>query len=218
MEYVDGSATITNWREMRSEAAFQCAGCKRYVIGGKLHTGMIGPEDLDPDPMMRPAGLHEDSPPHEIAQYLVGDVEYWEPISPVGRTYDDALPVELTGPADEAWRCYSIGGFRAAVLMARAVIEALAKEKGITGGKLYQKIEQLAASQHIRPIIQESAHEARLLGNDMAHGDFATTTVEENDALDVLEIMDDVIDEVLVVPARAQRRKTRREAAKPATD
>ncbi|MBU5868948.1 DUF4145 domain-containing protein, partial [Vibrio cholerae O1] len=60
---------------------------------------------------------------------------------------------------------------RGAVILARAVIEATAKDKGITNGNLYAKIDQLHISGLIREHIKEAAHEVRLGGNDVAHGD-----------------------------------------------
>lgn len=98
-------------------------------------------------------------------------------------------------------------------MLARAVIEATAKEKGITEGALFKKIEALQAASHIRPHIREGAHKVRLLGNDMAHGDF----VEEVDAADaelVLALMDEVLSEVFQSPAKVAKARQVREGKK----
>jgi len=43
------------------------------------------------------------------------------------------VPEEIASAAEEAWLCRSAGAFRAAVALARAVVESTAKAKGITG-------------------------------------------------------------------------------------
>ena len=204
--YVPGTAKLVNAREHRVEAAFTCFVCGRYLVGGAVHLGW---EQDFRDEWVQRGFVHESSSAEDLAKLLIGHVEYWEPVEPVGKTYRD-VPSEIASAADEAYRCHSIGAHRAAVLMARGVIEAVAKGAGIDTGKLYSKIEAMEEARLIRPIIRESAHEVRHLGNEVAHGDFETSVISKDDAADVLEIMDDVIDEVLVVAARAERRKARR--------
>lgn len=102
---------------------------------------------------------------------------------------------------------------RAAVLMARSVIEATAKDKGVTTGSLIDKIEAL--SDLVRPHVRDGAHQIRLLGNDMAHGDFAQD-VSSEDATLVLTLMNEVIDDVYQSPARVGRAQAAREARKQA--
>jgi hypothetical protein len=64
-------------------------------------------------------------------------------------------------------------------MLSRSVVEATAKAKGVSVGNLIAKIDELAAQQLIRPIVQEAAHEIRHLGNDMAHGDFVDPVTRE---------------------------------------
>jgi hypothetical protein len=45
--------------------------------------------------------------------------------------------------AREAYRCRSVGAHRAAVLLARSVVEASAKDRGVTTGGLLAKIDKL---------------------------------------------------------------------------
>ncbi|MEV4390207.1 hypothetical protein AB0J68_31615, partial [Micromonospora sp. NPDC049580] len=52
-----------------------------------------------------------------------------------GKEFPD-VPAHIAETADEAHRCHSIKAYRAGVLLARSVIEATAKEKGITNGGL----------------------------------------------------------------------------------
>ena len=100
----------------------------------------------------------------------------------------------------------------ASILMARTVVEATAKEKGITTGRLIEKIDAMATASVIRESTKEAAHEIRHLGNDMAHGDIADIP-ESDDVRDVLVLMDEVLAEVFQGPARTARLKNRRSAS-----
>jgi hypothetical protein len=73
------------------------------------------------------------------------------------------------------------------VVMARATVEATAKDKGITSGKLQSKIEQLAANGHISEAMKEAAHEIRFAGNDAAHGDLVGEPISVEEATEVVE-------------------------------
>jgi hypothetical protein len=126
------------------------------------------------------------------------------------------VPRDLADTAREAYLCLSVGALRAALPLARAVIEATAKTKGITDGLVYQKIDKMAQQDYIRPHIKEAAHEVRHFGNVVAHGDLHDKPTEEDVAL-ALELMFEVLEEVFQSPARVQRaveaRKNRQAAA-----
>ncbi|MGA4731007.1 DUF4145 domain-containing protein [Micromonospora taraxaci] len=127
-----------------------------------------------------------------------------------GKTFTD-VPEHIAGAADEAYRCFSIGARRAAVLLARSVIEATAKDKQITSGSLLAKIDALYAGGFIREHIKDGAHEVRHLGNDMAHGDFVEP-VDSDDVELTLTLMGEVLEEVFQSPARVQRARDKRAA------
>ncbi|WP_435746474.1 DUF4145 domain-containing protein [Nocardioides sp. SYSU DS0663] len=127
------------------------------------------------------------------------------------------VPPHIADAATEAYRCFSIEAYRAAGAMARAVIEASAKEKGIVKGRLFDKIEQMEKDQHIRPYVREAAHEVRHLGNDVAHGDFVEP-IEAEEAEEALALMSEVLQEVFQSPARVQKARNRREAKKSARE
>jgi len=212
MEYVQDSARIVDRRDMRAEAAFQCAACGRFSIGGKRHAGFSTDQGAGGFPL-----LHDRSTPDEISKTLIGSVEYWEPVAPVGKDYED-VPADIAEPAGEAYRCLSIGAFRAAVLMSRAVIEAAAKNKGTTKGKLIEKIDELARLAILRPITAEAAHALRVMGNDMAHGDFATAKITQEDAEDALVLMDEVLNDAFAVESRLGGLLSRRADTEQPTD
>lgn len=133
----------------------------------------------------------------------------WHPSALGGREYVD-VPVEIAAAADEAHRVRTINGIRGAMMLARAVVEATAKEQGVTNGRLLDKIDKLADQGLIRAATKHAAHEVRHAGNDMAHGDFGDSP-EPADADDLLTIMDEILEEVYEGPGRVARLRQKRE-------
>ena len=136
----------------------------------------------------------------------------WLPTKGVAPEFPD-VPDHIAAAASEAHANYSIKSVMSAILMARTVVEATAKEKGITSGNLVSKINDLAAANFIRESTKDAAHEIRHFGNDMAHGDISLVPDAE-DAEEVLELMDEVLNEVFQGPARTARIKQKRESKK----
>jgi hypothetical protein len=134
----------------------------------------------------------------------------WIPRKALERDFVD-VPPHIASTASEAYQCLDIYARRAAVQLARSVIEAAAKDKGITQGTLASKIDRMFEQGLIRQYIQEGAHEVRHLGNEMAHGDFVEpVSVEDADL--VLTLMSEVLEEVYQSPARVVRARAARES------
>lgn len=121
------------------------------------------------------------------------------------------VPVAIAQAAKEAHSSASIGAVMSAILMARTVVEATAKDKGVGAGSLFQKIDALAEASLIRASTKDAAHEIRHMGNDMAHGDIADVP-SKDDAKEVLVLMDEVLNEVYQGPARTARLRAKRGA------
>ncbi|MCQ4792473.1 DUF4145 domain-containing protein [Bifidobacterium adolescentis] len=132
----------------------------------------------------------------------------WLPDEPLGKEFED-VPQHIADAASEAYACFSIRSYRAAILMARSVLEATAKDKKVTKGNLASKIDELAADGVISEQIKDEAHEIRYLGNDMAHGDF-TEPVSEEDADDMLGFLATFLNYVYQMPAAIRRRQEAR--------
>jgi len=115
-----------------------------------------------------------------------------------------------------AWRrCHSIDANRAAISLARAVVEATCKDKGFENGNLKSKIDKLHDDKWISELTRDSAHAVREFGNDMAHGDFVQPVTGEETEL-VLRLMYEVLDETYEKRARvleAQQRHAARKAS-----
>lgn len=127
-------------------------------------------------------------------------IESWSP--PPMRPVDTAfIPDAVAGYFKEAHDAFSVGAYRAVLLLVRSVIEATAKQQDITSGGLVQKVNKLHDEGHIRRGTKDMAHALRILGNDMAHGDIDDVPTQE-DADDALTIARFVLDDVYVADAR----------------
>lgn len=137
-------------------------------------------------------------------------VDHW-PVRATGKTFPD-VPPHIEAAADEAHSCLSIGAHRGAIALARAVVESTAKERGVTKGSLMDKIDALAAAGTISDAMKDAAHEIRFAGNEVAHGDLVEETLSQEDAEEVLSLMDAILLRVYQEPAQVARVRERREA------
>ena len=114
------------------------------------------------------------------------------------------VPKAIAEAGQEVYRCRSINAHRSAVIMARSVIEASAKARGVTKGTLFEKIDAMYAERMIREDVRDGAHEVRHFGNDMAHGDFVDPVTDE-ESEQVIVLMTEVLTELFEAPARVKR-------------
>jgi Domain of unknown function (DUF4145) len=176
-------------------ACFRCDGCGTPAIGLMSSDGWLRiPGDTA-------IWMANESSASELS---------WLPFDTRGRDFPD-VPSHIASAASEAHVCLSAGVHRGAVMLARAVVEASAKEKGIIKGDLKTMIDQMYERGLIREYVRDGAHEVRYLGNEMAHGDFVEP-VAKQDADLVLTLMNEVLDEVFQSPARVERRREARTA------
>jgi hypothetical protein len=172
------------------ESAFRCDSCHRLNIGAsRTSTYPRQPHD----PGQNKTWWDSESP------------NEWAPAHVKGQEFVD-VPDHVATPASEAHRCRSINALMSAILMARAVIESVAKDQGITTGSLFNKIDAMHDAGHIDAFAKETAHTIRVFGNDMAHGDF-TVAVDAADADGVLTFMDLLLYGVYQSKAQLQRLK-----------
>jgi hypothetical protein len=128
----------------------------------------------------------------------------WTPVQLDWPEFSD-VPDQIARAASEAHACLGFQAYRGAVALARAVVEATAKAKGITSGTLMQKIDNLHAQGHIRDFTKEAAHEVRHGGNEIAHGDLAGEEMPAGDAKAIVRLMDGILREVFQDPAEMHR-------------
>lgn len=173
--------------------AFKCDSCHHYSIGTRI------------------AHLSSVTSRAVLAEFLEGNPD-WLPVRAAGKKFLD-VPEHIAGAADEAHQCFSIGAYRAVGSLVRAVVEATAKDRDITKGTLEEKIGEMKKQQLVTPHVADVAHELRIFGNDMAHGDFVDPVFEE-DAEEVLVLMDELLDDVYQSRARVRVRAEKRAAKK----
>lgn len=147
-----------------------------------------------------------------VDSYSKKEVLDWWPKRIVSKSFDD-VPPHIASAASEAYVCLGAGAYRGAGALARAVVEATAKDKKITKGQIYDKVEALFDQGFIREHVKEAAHEIRHFGNDMAHGDFVDD-VDVAEAEAILDLMSEVLNEVFQSPERIKRHKAARLAKK----
>lgn len=125
----------------------------------------------------------------------------WEP-KKIRRPGFQDVPQQIAQTATEAHACLSISAYRGAVALARAVVEATAKDHSIVKGPLVAKIDEMHKQNLIRDITRELAHEIREGGNEIAHGDLADEPMPPEDAEAIVALMDEILEEVYQGPAR----------------
>lgn len=164
-------------------AAYQCSVC--HGISVALF------------PFRNPGTLSQ--PLYTFIETVRGDELRWRPSVTETADYPD-VPDHIAEAATEVYECHSCEHYRGAIMLARAVIEATAKDQGITTGTLFNKIEALATAGLIRAMIKNAAHGVRELGNEMAHGDFVDPISAEESKL-VIRLMGEILNDVYQSPA-----------------
>ena len=175
--------SITYWPDA-AQACYACAKCRALNLAEK---NGIKPRVRDKSDARR-----------HLAE---GPLE-WRPAGP---EHYPGVPEQIASAASEAYACMSARAHRAAILIARSVIEATAEDNGVTGKNLLTMIDLMETAGLIRPHVRDGAHEIRSLGNHMAHR-IAAMPVEEADASMTVGLMDDVLEEVYGSKARVNSR------------
>lgn len=143
-------------------------------------------------------------------QSQTGETHLW-PTVVHRKDYPD-VPEAIAAAASEAHQALGALAPRAAVAMARAVIEAIAKEKKIVRGSIHSKIEELAADGHISHAMKEAAHEIRLVANEAVHSDLVDEPIDVDEGREVVELMDAILERVYQEPAKVERVRASRMA------
>lgn len=198
-----GAGTNANFEQVAPiQSAFQCDTCGGLLVGATSNPEW--PYALEAN------GVTDIS--RMKSYWLSHDPEIWAPTHIQGQDFPD-VPNHIAEAASEAFKGSSIGNHMSAILMARTVIEASAKEKGITKGTLLGKIDDLAKQSLIRADTKEAAHAIREFGNDMAHGDISDPVYKE-DSEEVLVLMSEILNELFQGPARVKAIKAKVAARK----
>ena len=183
-------------------AVYQCPGCRNFNVARQVYHPW---EDV------REGDTYGTREAADAFRWASDRVE-WVPKYGASEDFPD-VPPHIASAATEATLCFSVGAYRAVGSLARAVVEASAKDKDASGANLAERIDALTQAGHVRPLVREAAHEIRHFGNNVAHGDFTEATSEE-EAAEALALMREVLTEVYQAPARVAAAQQRRHAAK----
>jgi hypothetical protein len=138
------------------------------------------------------------------------DIETYWPVSTTRKKFPD-VPEAIAIAACEAHVCLTAGSPRGAVAVARAVLEAVAKHKGIKHGGIQAKIDALYAAGLISEAMKEAAEEIRFAGNEAAHGDLIGEQLSIEDADEIVSLMDSILERIYQEPAQVERIRAKRE-------
>lgn len=138
-------------------------------------------------------------------------VEYWP--TKVKKDFPD-VPTQIAAAASEAHICLGAGSPRGAVALARAVVESVAKDKGILKGSLESKINGLRQKGEISDAMAEIAHEIRLVANEIVHSDLVAELLTIEDSGKIVSLMDSILQRVYQEKAELVRIRDRHEQRK----
>lgn len=137
--------------------------------------------------------------------------------TPLPKPVDERIPDSIRKDFKEAQKCFSIGAFRAAGVMARRALQNCCLDKGAKEkDNLEKQISWLFEQGIITKDLKEWAHEVRLTGNDAAHPKKSEEDqpVTEEDAKEILDLLEQFTNVLYVAPAIAEERRKLREKPK----
>jgi hypothetical protein len=166
----------------------KCAGCDTI----RFRSYSWDSEDIDwrtSEPEVR-----EKIYPEDIKSTRQG-IDVHELPEPVARIYREAVIAFNAGALILAG-----GGLR-------AVVEALCKDKNVSGRNLEKKIDRLVEQGLLAVPQAELLHEERYLGNAALHEIVAPSVLDVNDGFDII---DNLLATIYIMPDKAQRLRAKR--------
>ena len=94
------------------------------------------------------------------------------------------------------------------IMMVRSFLQSIAKDKGFAKGKLDNQINDMLTANAIPASLKDVAHLIRVIGNESTHEFEENITYEE--AMEVFEFLNLIIEYVYVLPARIDALKAKR--------
>jgi len=139
----------------------------------------------------------------------LGGVHWW-PVPGIGRRHD-SIPDPVAERMDEAARCLAVRAWNASAVMMRNVLYTIIEDRGgdPSSSDLAAGIKKLVADGGLSPALGEWATHTRLTGNAGAHPDVFGDVTEE-DALDLLRLIQQLIDAIYVMPANIAKARAAR--------
>ena len=120
------------------------------------------------------------------------------------------LPVPLKSAYSEAISCFKSKAYTATVIMCRKTLEGICVEHGVKGNNLVSSLKVLKDKGVIENRLFEWADALRISGNEAAHD--VTVTVSPEDARDILEFTNALLEYVFTFRDKFEEFKKRRSA------
>lgn len=130
---------------------------------------------------------------------------HWWPL--VGASLHKAVPVSISSAFNEAVLALSANCPRAAAVMARRTLEAIATDKGEANGTLAQRLSNLSTKGLLHETLADWAKEVRLIGNAGAHFD-PINDVSLDDARQLIDFIREMAKFLYVLPYELNERRT----------
>jgi hypothetical protein len=115
----------------------------------------------------------------------------------------------------QAHESLAIENWDAAAVMARSAVQVTMRHKGAVGKDLYAEIENLATNGDLPPLMKEWSHEVRVLGNDSAHPEPNAEPTTAEDARDIIQFLDSLLQYLYDFPKKISDYRQRRASKKP---
>jgi hypothetical protein len=99
----------------------------------------------------------------------------------------------------------TIGQAMASIMMSAGAVDSMLKQKGLTKGSLYTRIDEAASKHFITGDMAKWAHQVRLDANDQRHADEKAPMPSQDDARRCLDFALALAEVLFVLPSRVTR-------------
>ncbi|HSX15828.1 MAG TPA: DUF4145 domain-containing protein [Candidatus Saccharimonadales bacterium] len=171
-----------NGRKVLYFDTYKCGGCANFIM-----VFWTPSEDS-----VGGHGLHA----YRTIPFALGDYEgadYW--------------PNNVTRNWKQAHKALARDDYDAAVLMARSAVQAIVRNKKAKKGKLKAEIDDLVERGVLPLVMSKLAHEVRELANDSAHPEDEDYSADPQDAKDIVEFLDTMLEYVYDLPHKINQRR-----------
>lgn len=138
-----------------------------------------------------------------VTAWSYKDDPYIQEMYPKPIAVEEAIPERAKEYLEQA--ISSISAPAGAVMLAASSVDAMLKNKGLTDGNLYGRINQAVQDSLITEGMAQWAHEVRLEANDQRHADNGSTLPTPDDARKLIDFVQALGTFLYVLPAKVER-------------
>ncbi len=202
---------------MADSNSIYCPRCERHTSIAIRKSHIAAPDDYsEMSDLVYEIGECNSCPQHFLVKRVNNKIEQIYPAS-LPKPVDPRIPEVIKKDLEEAYACFAANAYRATGMMARRAVELLCIDKKAPEGSLIKKIDWLLEQQIITKDLRDWAHEIRLTGNEAAHPPKTIkeeNPISENDAKDILELLESLVNALYITNHKKEERKQRRNERK----